>query len=438
MQRSVFEIIGPVMVGPSSSHTAGMARIGAEAARHFPGGYKKLDLCFSRRLEKTYKGHRSHIAAAGGAIGLSPDSPELKNSLLLAAEKKIDVSVSFFEEGEVPQNTLRVTFFYGDGTLHSLTAQSVGGGSIEILKIDGAETDEAPFLDYGATVSGFSGIKSITELLDKKETFTEIAVRYEERRSGRNRAEIISRMRDELSVMEESVKKGLDRNELLYGLTSGEDAKRLLESNAVKHNYYNKAAAYAIAVMEQNASMGRLVAAPTGGSAGIVPGVLFALKEEYGFSDEKLADALFTAALFGIMADERGVSFSGSVGGCQGEIGVSAAIASAAAAALFTDNKKIIANAFAMTLKNLLGLVCDPIAGPIEVPCIKRNAMGAVTALVMCDMALAGIESFIPADEVMDALKDVEERMPPELKCACVGGLACTKTACEFRSRETQ
>ena len=116
MQRSVFEIIGPVMVGPSSSHTAGMARIGAEAARHFPGGYKKLDLCFSRRLEKTYKGHRSHIAAAGGAIGLSPDSPELKNSLLLAAEKKIDVSVSFFEEGEVPQNTLRVTFFYGDGT----------------------------------------------------------------------------------------------------------------------------------------------------------------------------------------------------------------------------------------------------------------------------------------------------------------------------------
>jgi len=432
-------MIGPVMVGPSSSHTAGMAKIGAEAARRLPKGAVKIRLTFSRRMEKTYTGHRSDAACIGGALGLAPDSSELKNAYKLAAERGISTSVDFFEEGEVPQNTARVEFTYADETVRSLTGVSIGGGSIEIHKIDEQSTGERPYLEYGETLETADSILTLNELDGEEETYAQIAVRYEMQRSGKTEEEIRSRMKASLEIMKETVRNGLHNNDMLYGLTSGEDGKRLLKAyqndSLPAGGIQAKASAMAIAVMEQNASMGRLVASPTGGSAGIIPGVLLAVAEKYGFSDEQLTDALFTAALFGVIMDERGISFSGSVGGCQGEIGVSAAMAAAAEASLFTADKKVIGTAFALTLKNLLGLVCDPIAGPIEVPCIKRNAMGVAAAMMMCDMALSGIESYIPADEVMDALLDVEKRLPAELKCAAVGGLACTETACRLRAR---
>ena len=433
MLKSVFEMIGPVMVGPSSSHTAGMARIGAESCRYLPAGAEKIRITFSRKMKKTFRGHRSDCAVIGGALGLSADSAELKDAYRLAEEKGIETYVGFFEEGEVPENTARVTFVYADGSERSLTAQSVGGGSIRILQLDGADTRLQPFSEYGETVEGAQRITEIKSLLTDPRSFAEIAREYEGRRSGRPTEEIDGRMRQMLAVMKESVQAGLAGNSLLYGLTSGEDGRKLLDYGGGLCGVQDRAAAYAIAVLEQNASMGRLVAAPTGGSAGIIPGVLLAAAEEKQIPEDRLTDALFTAALFGIVLEERGVSFSGSVGGCQGEIGVSAALASAAEASLFTENKKTVANAFALTLKNMLGLVCDPVAGPIEVPCIKRNAMGVAAAMMMCDLALAGAESYIPADEVMDALKDAEERLPAELKCACIGGLACTETARRLR-----
>ena len=132
---------------------------------------------------------------------------------------------------------------------------------------------------------------------------------------------------------------------------------------------------------------------------------------------------------------ERDVSFSGSVGGCQGEVGVSSAITAAGLASLFTKDPDVIFQAMALCMKNLLGLVCDPIAGPIEIPCIKRNAVGVANAYISADMALAGIKSYIPPDEVIDALIDVEKRLPSELKCATIGGLACTCTAKYIRKR---
>ena len=159
------------------------------------------------------------------------------------------------------------------------------------------------------------------------------------------------------------------------------------------------------------------------------------VQQEYGFSDEKIEDALFVASLMGVVMENRDVSFSGSVGGCQGEVGVSSAITAAAIASLFTDDPEAITHAMAICLKNLLGLVCDPIAGPIEVPCIKRNAVGVANAFTSADMALAGIRSYIPPDEVIDALVDVEKRLPSELRCATTGGLACTATACRLREK---
>lgn len=150
---------------------------------------------------------------------------------------------------------------------------------------------------------------------------------------------------------------------------------------------------------------------------------------------KQLVDALFVSALLGVIMAERNISYSGSVGGCQGEVGISSSIAAAGLASLFSDDPNVIVHAMALCLKNLLGLVCDPIAGPIEVPCIKRNAVGVANAFISADMALAGIKSFIPPDEVLDALLDVEQRLPPELKCATIGGLACTRTAKCVRER---
>ena len=135
----------------------------------------------------------------------------------------------------------------------------------------------------------------------------------------------------------------------------------------------------------------------------------------------------------GVITANRDVSFSGSVGGCQGEVGVSSAITAAGLTSLFTADPEAIVHAMAMCLKNLLGLVCDPIAAPIEVPCIKRNAVGVANAFTSADMAISGIRSYIPPDQVIDALVDVEQRMPQELKCATVGGLACTEKACWLR-----
>ena len=206
-------------------------------------------------------------------------------------------------------------------------------------------------------------------------------------------------------------------------------AEAIAEGKTISKGIIPVAVAKAIGVMEHNGSMGCIVAAPTAGSSGIVPGAMVAVQEAYDLTDGQLVDALFVSALMGVIMAEKGVSFSGSVGGCQGEIGVSSAITAAGLASIFTDDPETVMHAMALCMKNLLGLVCDPIAGPIEVPCIKRNAVGVANSFISADLALAGIRSFIPPDEVIDALIDVEERLPNELKCATIGGLACTKTA---------
>ena len=236
-----------------------------------------------------------------------------------------------------------------------------------------------------------------------------------------------------------SLEIGSQGNHMLYGLTSGEDGKRLLNAikggRTISGGIIPIAVARAISVMEYNGAMGCIVAAPTAGSSGIMPGSMITIQEKYNIPDEKIVDALFVAGLIGVVMAHRGVSFSGSVGGCQGEVGVSSAITAAALTSLFSDNPDDILHAMAICLKNILGLVCDPIAGPIEVPCIKRNAIGVANAYIAADMALSGIRSYISPDEVIDALIDVEKRLPQELKCATIGGLASTDKAHKLRQQ---
>lgn len=179
---------------------------------------------------------------------------------------------------------------------------------------------------------------------------------------------------------------------------------------------------------ECNACMGRIVAAPTAGASGVMPAVLLPTQEKFRLLDERMIQALYVAAGFGQVIATR-ASISGAEGGCQAEIGSASAMAAAALVFLRDGSPAQMANACAMAIKNLLGLVCDPVAGLVEVPCVKRNVTGAMNALACADMALAGVTSAIPCDEVIDSMRAVGDAMPAALRETGLGGLAATPTA---------
>ena len=243
--------------------------------------------------------------------------------------------------------------------------------------------------------------------------------------------ELFKNMERALQVMKESVEDGLDPvKRSASGLTGG-DAFKMNE--AVKNGrnicgpFFGKAMVKALAVSQTNACMGRIVASPTAGSCGILPSALLTLAEERNIPDKDLVMALFTASAVGIVIATN-ASVAGAAGGCQAECGAASARAAAAMVELCGGTPKQCEHACAIALKNILGLVCDPVAGLVEIPCIKRNAGGVGNAMVAAELALAGIESHIPADEVIVAMKKVGDTMSPALKETAEGGLACTPT----------
>jgi L-serine dehydratase len=247
---------------------------------------------------------------------------------------------------------------------------------------------------------------------------------------------ILEQMQTMLQVMEESAAFGLTGVSSHSGLTGGA-AKKLQEARQ-SENYknilggvVNDAVAYAMAVGECNAAMGRIVAAPTAGASGVLPGVLLALKQHYNLNERQMAEALVVAGNIGMVIASR-ASLSGAMGGCQAECGSGAAMAAGAAVDVLGGTPEQVGHAVAIVFKNMLGLVCDPVAGLVEVPCVKRNVIGAVNAITSCDMAMAGIESAIPVDEVIDAMKAVGDTMPCSLRETGEGGLAATPTGKKY------
>ena len=190
----------------------------------------------------------------------------------------------------------------------------------------------------------------------------------------------------------------------------------------------------AIKMGESNACMKRIVAAPTAGSCGVLPAVFISLQKKKDFSDEKMIEALYVAAGIGGVIAERAF-IAGAAGGCQAEIGSGSAMAAGAVAYLMGADATGIANAAALALKNLLGLVCDPVAGLVEVPCVKRNVIGAVNALTSADLSMAGVVSKIPPDEVIDAMRSVGKAMPEHLRETGLGGLAATPAGEEIKAK---
>lgn len=217
------------------------------------------------------------------------------------------------------------------------------------------------------------------------------------------------------------------------GLIGGEAQKlsrHLASGKGICGNVLEKAITYAMATLETNASMGLIVASPTAGSAGIVPGLLLALQEVYDFSDEDIQKALFNAGVIGYLA-MRNATVAGAVGGCQAETGVAAAMAASAATELMGGTPLQCTYAASTVLMNMLGLVCDPVGGLVEYPCQNRNASGVAIALVAAEMSLAGITQLIPLDEMITIMFTVGKKLPAELRETALGGCATAPSACE-------
>lgn len=264
-------------------------------------------------------------------------------------------------------------------------------------------------------------------------SISEVMVRNEMERSERSRESILEEMRSNLEVMKESIQKGLNPDNPYRGRFTGGDAVKL-QAFAPKSNMGTDMAeivAAAVAVVEVNASMGKIVAAPTAGASGILPAVLIVCGEKKGFDDEMLCRGLFAAGAIGCII-AKNASIAGASGGCQAETGSAAAMAAGALAELCGADPAEALTAAAIALKNIMGLVCDPVGGLVECPCVKRNAIGAANAVLSCDMALAGITSLIPFDEVVDAMKSVGDQMHADLRETARGGLAATPTAVEL------
>lgn len=257
-------------------------------------------------------------------------------------------------------------------------------------------------------------------------------IKYEANLKQISEEEVLEKMKYNWTVMKESIQTGIEEPKKSKGGLIGGEARMLFDyCNAGKTLLSGKnvmeAVSYAMAVAEVNATMGRIVACPTAGSCGIVPGVLKKIQEVDALSDEQIATALMTCAGIGMVIAHR-ASVSGAVGGCQAECGAASAMAAAAAVELRGGTPAQAGEACAMVIKNVMGLVCDPVAGLVEVPCAKRNAMGASLAMVMADMALAGVKSVIPVDEVITAMGSVGRSLPESLRETARGGLAVTPT----------
>lgn len=277
----------------------------------------------------------------------------------------------------------------------------------------------------------FRTVAELVELAEKENILiSEVMIRQEMEVKERTRESIFTEMEKNLQVMEKAIEDSLKGVTSVTGLTGGDAVliqEYMQKQTPLSGHILLDAVSKAMGTNEVNAAMGTICATPTAGSAGVVPGTLFGIKNQLNPTREQMIRYLFTAGAFGFVVANNAF-VSGAAGGCQAEVGSAGAMASAAIVEMAGGTPQQSAEAFAMTLKNMLGLVCDPVAGLVEVPCVKRNAGGASLAIVSADLALAGVTSRIPCDEVIGAMYRIGKTMPSTLRETGEGGLADTPT----------
>ena len=267
--------------------------------------------------------------------------------------------------------------------------------------------------------------------------FWEIVLQYDMEERQVSRQASMAKMLSTWQAIQDAADSYTGTQRSVSGLVGGDGLKMRLyarRGESIGGEFMDEVIVQAISMAESNACMRRIVASPTAGSCGVVPAVLLPLCEREHYTQHELLEALYVASGIGAVIAYR-ASISGAAGGCQAEIGTASAMAAGALVSLRGGTNEQLGHAVAMALKNLMGLVCDPVAGLVEVPCVKRNVIGAVNAISAADMALAGIESRIPVDEVIDAMGEVGRRMPVELRETALGGLAAPPTGQAVKER---
>lgn len=285
-------------------------------------------------------------------------------------------------------------------------------------------------------MTDFKNAQELLNLCERKQKpISEIMKQRECDMAEMSMPEVCARMAKALEIMRQSAFVPLKSSVPSMGGLIGGQAKMLSDNfekkGAVCGSVLSRGITYAMAVLEVNASMGVIVAAPTAGSSGIVPGLLLSLQQSYFFSDGQMIDSLFNAGAIGYLA-MRNATVAGAVGGCQAEVGVAAAMAASAAVELMGGSPTQSLDAASTVLINMLGLVCDPVGGLVEYPCQNRNAAGVANALAAAEIALAGIRQMISFDEMLDTMYHVGKRIPYELRETALGGCAATPSGCKF------
>lgn len=264
----------------------------------------------------------------------------------------------------------------------------------------------------------------------------EYAIKDEVNSTDMTEEEIVNKMKKNLEVMKNSAEYALTHSvKSVSGLIGGDACKLnayIQNSDTLSGNFMVKVMARALSCSEVNASMGKIVAAPTAGSCGILPAVILSTGEKFKKSEDDMVRALFTASCIGIII-AKNATLAGAEGGCQAECGSAAAMASAAVVEMMGGTPEMCLSAAAIVIKNILGLVCDPVAGLVEIPCAKRNVFGAVNAVTAADMVMAGVYSKIPFDDTISAMYKIGKGLPCELRETALGGLAATKTGIKLK-----
>ena len=447
---SIFnDVIGPVMRGASSSHCAAALRIG-RLARDLMGGdiaHVLIEFDVHGSLPNTHQSQGSDMGLFGGLLGWDAADARLPMSAAHLRDAGVAVEFRYIDCHDPHPNTYRLTLSNAaEG--HTMIAISTGGGMIEVLNVDG----EPVSLDGGARVTIGERVlqqvlpvqshpqatlpfRTCAELLahdaGRNIPLWQWAVEYEKARGALTDEAVHAMMLDIVRILRRSIAEGVagtTYDDRLLGHQSGMFASAMQRGTLLNAGVLNRTVLYTTALMEVKSSMGVIVAAPTAGACAALPASCMAVAEEMGGSEDDMARAMLAAGLIGVFIAGPW-TFAAEVGGCQAEGGSAAAMSAAALVTLAGGTLTQATGAASMALQSMLGLICDPVAARVEIPCLGKNVLAASNAVSCANMALAGFDAMIPFDEVVDAAKRVAERMPREHRCTALGGLATTPTA---------
>ena len=510
---SIFnDAIGPIMRGPSSSHVAASVRIGNLSRQLLGGNLKQVDIEFERHgaIAPTYHSQGTDIGLATGLLGLQPDNEDMPVALDKAKEEGVEIKFSITDFDAGHPNTIKMMLIDKEDKKVQLEAISVGGGLIEIKKIqeislsicgnfhetllfyssmakkevaaikEQIENEIKEIAYISVSENGGQGIVDIktssklnpSDILWLKEIKNIIEIRqldpvmpmisvkdscipfdtalkmvsYWEKRGGElwelavlyesnwgkiPKSDVFSKMRRIVDIFKSSIEKGFKGTfyqDRILGPQAWMVEKAKKENKLISGGVLNNIISFTMAMMEVKSAMGLIVASPTAGSCGAVPGAILGTAKYLDLNDDRIIKAMFAAGIIGVFISEQ-ATFSAEVCGCQAECGAASAMAAAGLIQLNGGNVKQGVDAASMALQNMLGLICDPVANRVEVPCLGKNVMAATNALAAANMVLAGVDSVIPLDETIQAMYDVGIQLPSSLKCTARGGLSITNTA---------